>query len=445
MKKLRNISIIALMQQKLPLILIETILLTGLTILFFMKVRPEDPFFITGPIPWIVFAPLLCALVFGAAYGLLSLAILVFSVTYFQQNYGIASFPIREHIVGICLLTIIPGLFGSFWHAQIRHLEQLNKYIREHLENLSREYYFLRISHERLEHTYLVKPLSLREAFYKVTQEINYNHGEINEPICETLLGICSQYSSINSAAFCTYNEKTQAFDTIAILGKPFEIDGNNALIKKAVNKRATVYISANSANAQLGAEYLAVIPLITTQGEIKAFIIIQDMPFWSLTNDNLEVMSVLASAFVLEWTTATDIKELFPKFPTCPTDFLKELQLVIQLKKQFDVKSAIAGIHIPACFSRDNILYSLENNKRSLDYVWILKHEDTALVITLLPLTSIEAMNGYKNRIANWLRSEFGEELNQNGFYFRCKQINDESPELQLDELITEMANESD
>jgi len=446
MKFEKNFAIAYISEQKKIWFVIEACIITCLCLLVANLINPHDPFSLAGPIPWLSFAPIFCCLFFGLFQGLLSLVILLMFLLFFEHNQTVDNVVLREYIVGLFSLTLIVGLFSSFWRARIRHVEHLNRYVRQHLENLSRDYYLLRISHDRLEHAYIVKPLSLRDAFYQLNKEINENKGVLNEVICEKLLGICSHYCSINSAVFCLYDEMTHTAKTLATLGKPFSVNTADSLIKQSVEKKMSTYVAINALRTDQVSDYLAVIPLQTVNNKIKGFIIIKDMPFWSLIHDNLEVLSVIAAAFALHWTTAKKVVRQVKIFPDCPTDFLRELLSLVSLQKHHKVDSALVGILIPECYSQENIVYSLEHHKRSLDYVWVLSGDNGArIVLTLLPLTSMEGMNGYRERISDWLKSKFGEDIIKNGFIFRAHQIDSSLASKQMKDLIKELTHALD
>lgn len=417
---------------------VETVLITLLLIYLARIVRPNDPFSLTGPIPWLCFVPVFCSLFYGAIYGISSLIILLISLLLLQPMNELNSLILREYIVGSISLTLLVGVFSSYWNSRIRQVEHLNNYVREHLEDLSRDYYLLRISHERIEQAYIIKPLSLREAFYQIKQDMVKSNYEINSNNSQMLLGIFSQYCSLNSAAFCLYNEMQQ-INTIAFLGVEFPVSASDPLIQNAIKKKATTYFAVNKLVDSDQSEYIAIIPLLNTQRTMIGFVVIRNMPFWSLTHDNLEVLSVIAAYFALQWSTIRKVAHLLKIFPTCPSEFLDEFQTLVSLKKHNNVDSALSCIIVPPGAQQQNIVYTLEQQKRSLDYLWVFSVKSVKLVITLMPLTSIEGVFGYKRRIAALLKGEFSRVLNTEGLNFRFQQVNQQGVSKQLNDFIKE------
>lgn len=437
MKFEKNFSIAYFKERKPIWNILEASLLTVAVIFLAKYISPDDPFSLSGPIPWIAIAPIFCGLLYGSLYGALSL-IIALAYLMVSQPADMMSTPLlREYLVGVSSVTFLVGIFSSYWLGRIRHVEYLNSYVREHLDDLSRDYYLLRISHERLEHAYITKPLSFRDAFYQIKQDILKNNYEIDKTISQQLLNIFSQYCSINCALFCFYDSRTKVTTTMALLGKPFDISLDDPLVRNAINTQATSYFAVNELDDSLNSAYLAVVPFLNQQRKIIGFIIIKEMPFWSLTHDNLEVLSVFAAVFSLQFSTLKQVQALLSIFPDCTPEFLREYQTLVSLKQHHNVESGLSGLLIPEGFFQENMVYSLQQQKRSLDYIWVIPVGSSLLFITLMPLTSLEGIRGFRKRLGDFLKSEFGQEINKKGLHFRYQQISHKPVDTQLNDFI--------
>ena len=443
--KFENDFSIAYFKDRKPIwAILETIVITILILFLAITISPNDPFSLSGPFPWIVFAPVFCSLLYGAMNGAISLVILLLYLFY-QQPVSTDSFLVREYVVGMASLTLLTGIFSSYWLSRVRHVEYLNRYVREHMDEMSRDFYLLRVSHERLEHAYITKPFSFRDAFIQLKQTILNNNFEVNANVTQELLNIFSQYCSIDRAVFCFYDDKTHIITTMATLGESFPISLDDPLLHNAIENNITTYFAVNTLEINESSDYLAVIPLLNSQRRNIGFIIIKEMPFWSLTNDNLEVLTVFAATFALQFSTIKRVESLLKLFPTCTPEFLRELQTLANLKKYNKVDSAFAALLLPEGFSQKNILYSLEQQKRALDYIWTIPIGTSILFLTLMPLSSLAGIQGYKNRLSEWLKSEFGEVLNKKGYIFRYQQLNDDDVNKQLETFIKEFSHAND
>lgn len=408
-------------------------------------IRPEDPLFLKGPIPWLVLAPVFSSLLYGYVNGLLSLFILGIYIVYQQQTHTLDGFVLREYTLGLICLTLLSGIFSSYWLARIRHVEYLNRYVREHLDSLSNDYYLLQISHERIEHAYISKPFSFREAYAQLKQEIINNDFAINNYIATYLLNICAQYCTLNRAIFCFFDPKDNVVRTIAALGEVFPVNLQDPLIRNALEQNITSYYAVNTLESDEASEYLVMLPFLNTERQMIGFVLVKDMPFWALTLDNLEGLTVLVSAFALKYSTLKEVEELLGLFPNCEPEFLREFQTLVYLKKYHKVESFLTAIMIPDCAAQEKIIYSLEQIKRSMDYTWIVSVNRAKLFITLMPLTTLSGVQGYRKRIADWLKSNFGEVLSQKGFIFRSQPVNVEAISVQLENYLNEFTHASD
>lgn len=442
MKFEKNYSIAYFKKRKTIWYVLETVIITLAGLFLSLYVDPTDPFSLNGPVSWLTIIPIFCSLLYGSMNGIISLSLLLVYLMFHKYMYNVDEAIIREYSVAISCFTLICGAFSSYWLARINHVEHLNRYVREHLEDLSRDYYQLKISHERIEHAYIIKPLSFRDAFLRIRAEMLLNNGEINQETSQHLLNIFSQYCSINSAVVGTYSAADQEFKILAQLGKPFSVDLNDALIKQALKKRSSTYIAVNALALQQKSDYIAVLPLLTSTRKVQGLIIIKDIPFWSLTHDNLEVLSVFAATFSLQWNLIEKVSRLLEIFPTCPPEFMRELQTLKTLKKYHSVDSALVGILLPDNRLQENIIFGMENNKRSLDFTWILSLYQAKLYIVLLPLTSQPGVLGYKKRLARWFKSEFGQELNDEQYRFYYQLVNKNAVNEQLSDFIQECSN---
>lgn len=442
MKFEKNFAVAFFKQRKAIWSILETIVITLILLFLAVSMRPNDPFSLYGPFPWIIVAPVFCTLLFGAMDGVISLIILLLYLMFQYPINNIDNFLLREYVVGITCLTLFIGIVSSYWLARIRHVEYLNRYVREHLDDLSRDYYQLRISHERLEHAYIVKPLSFRDAYSQIKQEILKNNCVMDTSLSQQLLNIFSQFCSINCAVFSLYEEKTQKLTTMAYLGNSFPVSLQDPLVETAIRNNITTYYAVNKLGTDDSSDYLAVIPLLDEFNKIIGLIIIKEMPFWSLTHDNLEVLTVFAATFALQFSTIRQVQHLMALFPSCPPEFLREFQRLISLRKNHQVDSALSAVLINEGFTQKNIAHSLEQHRRSLDYTWVLPINNSLLFLTLMPLTSEEGIHGFKKRLADWLKSEFGQELNKNGLNFRYHLLNDQTVEKQLNDFIKECSH---
>lgn len=416
---------------------IEAVIISILLLCLFAVIRPADPFALTGPFPWICLAPLFCSLFYGTVYGLISWIIVMGYLFMHPAANVVDPAILGQYFAGMASITFLAGLFSSYWQSQLRHNAHLNQYVRQHLEDLSRDYYLLRVSHDRIEHSFIVKPLSWRDAFVRIRKVMQENNCEINFTTSQEFLNIFCQYCSITSAVFCLYNDKDKQLLPMANVGQHFDVDLQDPLVEHAINKTVATYLAVNTLTNLHNSQYLVVVPLMDNQSELIGFIVIKEIPFWSLTHDNMEVLSVFAAVYGSMWSTMQHVKPLLDAFPAFPPEFLREYQTLLSLNKDHNVESYISALLVPESEVQESIVYQLSQQNRTLDSGLCLPCAKGKLVLKILPLTNVQGMLGYQNRLQYWLKSYFSLNMNTEGLYFRFLPIGGDSVLQQLNNFL--------
>lgn len=417
---------------------IETSVLSALIVFIILKLNGGDMLTLVGPFPWLCLVPVFCALFYGAGYGILSLAILLSFIVFYQPAM-ISTAQFREYMAGMTCLTFLAAIFSNYWVSRIESIEQLNQYVRKHLEDLSRDYYLLRISHERIEHAYLIKPMSFRDAFFQIKKELESSPYTINQEIAKKFLDILCQYCSADAAAICIYLSDEKELLPMAYLGGSFEVLASDALVEQVIkNKRSTI-VGVNTLKADQISEYKLVIPILNDIDDLIGIVVIKELPFWSLNNDTIEVLTVFAAVLGMYWSNIDGVKDLMAEFPNFDSAFLSELKRLIYLKKHNRVSSFVCGLFVPEGPTQSLIVDGMVQSNRSLDSSLIIPMKSGKLILKLLPLTGITGVTGYKHRISNWLDKDFNQVINEQGLNFRYHALGDDSASQQLRAILKE------
>lgn len=388
-----------------------------------------------GTVFWIALVPLLCTLNFGLGYGLLSLAILFYIAIYYQPELKLINARIYASFAGILSITIITSIFSSYWRRKVDHVEHLNFYLLEKLDDLSKDYFLMKLSHERLEHNYITKPISFREAVYAIKRAYESNGFQFTPQLGLEFLSICSQYCSLYSAAFCQITATSGKLETLATYGPPFEIDLKDPLLKAALKKQSSHYVAVNSSKKSKDSQFLAVIPLITSEDMLSGVIIIKEMPFLSLTEENIEALSAFSSVLMINAHAATQLAEVYQRFPEFSHDFLAELQTSIILKKAHNISSILGQFIINDPIKNEQIVNLIQQKHRSLDVIDPVQVKQGYVLYLLMPLTTLQGGMGYQNRIAEELKRQLNITLNQDLVFYRYHEIQATPLETQLEQ----------
>lgn len=421
----------------------EVIIITLIFLGIVIFLHAQDPFFLKGPIPWILFVPLVIGLFYGMIHGFLSL-LLIFATFFYwilhgHYHWDANNVTIIEYLFGSILITFIAGEFSYFWKRRVALFKSMSSYIQNHLDSLSRTYYAMRISHDHIEHSYIIKPTTLRDVLLNLRQYF-LEDTSLNSKSAEQILLILSQFCSYDQAALLTAKDGKIQEKPLAYVGDAFNINLNDPLIERTLVNKKTNYVAVNDLQNEMS-EYLVSIPMMTSEGLLVGLILIYKMPFWALNQENLEILSALAGYISNEYWNTSHAQDFLKCYPNCPSAFASELYKLTYMKKKYEIDSGLVAIIIPERSDRENILIGLEKMQRSLDAFWHDKINNSMVFFTLLPFTTAINVQGYLARIKNWFKIEHGidlDDLNKaQGIYIRYQQVTAESPIKNLNELI--------
>jgi hypothetical protein len=198
----------------------ETLLLPLIALALGFAWNPLDPLWSTSAFPWSWLAPVILALRYGPLAGLGGASVLLMGwLTINLGHYD--AFP-QLFFLGGLILVMLVGEFSSLWQARTRRAETLQLYLDQRLEHLVRQYYLLRLSHDRLEQELIGRPMSMRDAL-STLQEVG---SDAQGP--ETLLRLLAQYCQLETAVLCPVVDEQLGTQALASLGAPRQVLEND-------------------------------------------------------------------------------------------------------------------------------------------------------------------------------------------------------------------------
>ena len=399
---------------------LETILLTVGVVLLCYWIQPQDSLFFDGPFPWPVIVPALIAMRYGVLLGITSLLILF--ITGYSLNpepLNMVAYNHSSYIVGSGFLVFVAGLFGSFWHNRLNRIENLNHFVQERLENLSRIYYITRLSHDRIEHQFITATTSIRSTFSELSKMLEAQHGNFDSHIARSFLEFISQHCSYDCAGLFRFEHQQLQSKPLAFVGNLFELDLKDELIQKACESWTVHYLAINELQHSHHSQYMAVIPLVTSDKKLLGMIVIKEIAFWSLNENSLTIASVLASFFADSLSDIHATLDLNQDDIQCPSSFAAMLYKLHHLLIRNQIDSSLVIIHIPKTTRSNFFIQELKQQCRSLDLIWHKEATNHDNIITLMPLSSSVAAVNYITRIKTWFKEEFNIDTKTLGITF--------------------------
>lgn len=407
---------------------IEVFLITALVIGLSYLFNRNDPFCIHASFPWVWIAPVLVALRYGTLPAIFVIIVMVGAFFLFDPKVAITTSEYRYATFGGLLLTILCGEFNNAWLGAMKRFTQLNGYIQKRLDGLNRAFYLLRISHDRLEQSLISKPVTLRNTLVELKNLLVDAGGECTQKIAEQFLHMLGQYCNMEQAGLYLYQDGKFIKDPIAHVGsKRSELVVDDPMVKECMQSESGINYYAIDQLHQKDREskYLATVLLRTCDNEICGLLVIEDLAFWSLTQEVLRTLGIISAYFADDIWAVKKMAKFLKVYPDCPPQFVFELKKTQHLYKDFGVESALSAFVILPSARQENIITQLQHMRRGMDIDWHYQQKQRGILFTLMPFSSPVAVAGYRNRFQRYLKSEFGIDLEESKeVYLRNMQI---------------------
>lgn len=359
----------------------ETIALTAIMIVASFVTQQQDPFRLGGGFPWPVLGPLLAGLRYGFVYGFVSalLILVVLGVAINLQWQAASGFPL-PWAIGVVIVAMVAGEFRDMWGRRLHRLEGAFQYRAERLEEFTRNYQLLRLSHDRLEQTVANSGLSLREGIMHLQSTLDAIDG-LTETSLQKLIEFVAEYGALTQA--CIVGITADRIDTARILarvGEDFTIDDNDPVLKTALESGELAAVNLITENAANLNPLLAAVPVTDSTGEVHAMLLVRSMPFFAFQENNLKLIAVLVAHGVdhLRFGAAT----------SSVTRFIASFERVRRDHEEFRLDAMLlrlsgARADVMAAYEK------LRSSIRAIDMICLTQDKEQPVIWIMLPLTN--------------------------------------------------------
>ncbi|WP_133136651.1 PelD GGDEF domain-containing protein [Legionella rowbothamii] len=384
-----------------------------ITILFLSaSVFLQAPLSLSSPFPWIWFAPVLVALRYGLWPSQMSMLILIaYHLYLYPQQLHLISFQL--FVLGGFLLTLSCALFHSRWAKKLIYNEQISEYLQKRIQNTAYAYKVVLLAYQRLEHSIISKPVTVRNSLMELRELLARQEDKLNPDILYRFLNIISFYCSLEVAGIFPVKNNKVLPEAITTIGKVKPLNPMDFLIHECLDKKAMTYISTQEILKGHWTEYLVVAPFFDQNESIYALLIIEEMSFLKLNDENLEILHLFLGYFV-----AANLVEhahaLLEKYPDCDIDFANELQRLCMLQKTAHRDSAVVAFWFNSHPHQEEYLFKLKQETRGIDTLWETHENGIKILLVLMPLSNRLAIESYKARIEAIFTKEFNIKLNE-------------------------------
>lgn len=387
---------------------LETVVITLCAISIGIFLQHNNLFQIGGEFPWIWIAPVLVALRYGVAPGIVSSLTLVATwelIDYLSGNHE--NFP-EEFFLGGSILVLLCGEYSETWGIRLRRAEETKHYLDERLSRITLRHLLLRLSHDRMEQEILTKPVTLRDALAGM-RKLTSIQGESSMPASLALLQMLTQYCQLESSAIFV-SSKTGGYVPVSQIGSPPDLLATDPLLIYALENQTLSHLLIDElADEVLPSPFLVIAPILTSDKKLLGVLAIDRMPFLALNLENLQMLSVLLGYYADCVVEAEGSHQFFERFPDAPEDFAAEFSRLFQLQRNFGLNSHVVVLSFDNDEMGRQAMAQLTHIRRGLDIPWQIKLGKRVLLANLMPLANDSAVDGYLLRNETMLKDSLG------------------------------------
>lgn len=393
----------------------ETLAVTALFVGMGAWNRPEDPFYINGSFPWPVLAPLLMGLRYGFFYALVSALLLLGALGVGYQEGWIPSteFP-YVWAIGVLIFSLLAGEFRDYWGRRLEKLEASNRYRQVRLEEFTRNFYLLKVSHDRLEQQLAGSSSSLREALRRLYHEIAHARGQgLTPETGELMLQLLIRYGQLQIAAIYPVSNQTLGDNPVARIGAFDDIRGDDPLLQHALSEKKLVSVQNEYLQRMndLNTDLLLALPLIDSRQTLLGMVVVKAMPFFNFQPKTLRLLAILAGHM------ADMIQEqLQVKDPGSAEwrQFRFQLLRASRDARQYGLPTALIRFTFTDIEEALLVAERMRQLRRGLDVITELPPSGQPGLAILLPLTDELGQAAYLQRLDDAVREYIGQSLSQ-------------------------------
>ena len=380
-------------------------ILTVEVILFFAAIitagyflNRQDPLGIKGTANYFLIFLTVITLFYGIAAGIISLILSLPILIYFYRP-----FPMHFFLFNF-LMVLILGEFYFYWNRNIKKAEEQSEYVEEKFNELRKNFYFLKLSFDQIEKSYVTKPVTVRG----MIQDIKKLFVSGEKPYGE-MINMLSQLFKIERASLFIKSGPGEEYADAGDIGEPVKLDLKDYLIEESFREKTLTYLPPILKNDEKKhSEYLAVIPVFNSDVP-EAVFVIKDIAFIEYNKENLLLVYLFMFYFFENIKSVGSLSHNTKKYiEVFDIDFLIEIERLYKIGVRFKIESSIVVFYVKdENYSKD--FYSiLEDKVRNIDM--IESTDNYKIVIVILPFTPKSGCKSFLSRVARGIIDRFGE-----------------------------------
>lgn len=384
---------------------LETVLISVAAVALGYLARPADPFLLRAEFPWLLLAPMLVALRYGALAGLGSVAVLAALWMLAREAALVAPEAPLVQLAGALMLTLLCGEFAGIAEVRVRRAEGSLRYASDRLDRLTRQHYLLLTSHQRLEQEQLGRPVTLRAALVRIRRLAGEDGEPGALPGAKALIALLAQFCQLEAASLHDCRTGTCAAQPAASIGPAHALDAADRMVRYCLEHKALAHVQKEALAAGSGERYLVVAPVVSSDGELLALLAVEQMAFLALHEETLSLLAVLLGYYADALRVPHAARVMQRALPSCPPAFVEELTRLQRLRDENGVDSSLLLLRFGGHADAADFAAFLRRELRDLDLIW---QPQPGEFLVLLPLAGDAAASAAVARLESALEARY-------------------------------------
>ena len=397
---------------------LETAGIVGIFLLIGYILNPHDVCFIQTQISYALILLAIVTLFHGFENGLIAIGMLSGAMWFFYPE-----FPYTNFLV-LLLMTMIFSEFHYYWTKKIKELQVEANYKTTKLNELSKAFYSLKISHDQLEKNYVVKPMSIRGAIEEIIQEDStLGKNKTDENVAQfykNFLELLERSFNVNSALIIHRNQSHEDEElsvnnssiTYSTLCEEYSKEEITAsyLFNRALNFQQPIYVSDKAGEPSLDSkedsQFLVAIPF-TLGKHVASVLLIDRMPFMAFNKENLISISILLEYLSITITQTHTSDDFYKITAVKEQSFLYEYNRLRYIYDKYSVNSSMMVLKLESELQTLKVHKQISQMLRALDLVTVAAYNDVHYIILLFPLSDKSSAMGFLKRLQHNIKYE--------------------------------------
>ncbi|WP_136681095.1 PelD GGDEF domain-containing protein [Neptunomonas sp. XY-337] len=370
----------------------------------------SDPLLLETHFFWPIIGPLLVALRYGFGLALCSvLGVILFQLWALFSGVAIYIDPYPfEAIAAYVLAVLVAGEFRDAWARRIEQLEKSYAYSQGRLRSFAANYHLLQTSHHRMEQAMAGHALSLRESMQSI-RNIFAEQKPSLEGCASQVLDLFVEYGGFQTAGLFGVNNGNVDAEPVASVGRFSALIRGDQVMAQALETGHVIAVD-QSTNPDKEHYQLAV-PVCDAAGTLHAIVLVEQVQFFSLTDQNLTLLAVMAGHI------GDSLRESYENPLLVAADrayFMRCIERAQIDAEQHGVSCQLIKVSSQIADKEVRLLYQyVSSTRRGLD-LYFQQDEQTWLV--LMPLTEESDARAFLHRLERWSTERLGKTLDEVG-----------------------------